>query len=373
VIKEVINEYGRQMGRSFPDRSKTVGASEIGLCARRVAFLKRGIPSDRASSVSKHTTRPKKTRAQKQLDKRGAAQLLDGNWGAHIRGTVIEEQLWLPAMRARFGGDLIMAGGGQQTLSDGKLSATPDGIVVNRGHEILSALKVKYGSKDSKSVVVECKSIDPRVNLVEEKAENAYQVQVQMGLIRKLTPYKPDWAVISYVDASFWHEVAEFAVPFDQSAFDAAELRAAKILHADPQDHKPEGWISGGKECGYCPWMRQCAEMRGGVPLGDEPVDEQFKAEIVDMCKQANRLQVKAKADSEAFKDLQDQIKMRLKEKGIRKIPGVVNWYTVRGRDSYDVEAMLATLTKLKVDPDQFRTTGEPTNALSVDKKVALL
>ena len=145
------------------------------------------------------------------------------------------------------------------------------------------------------------------------------------------------------------------------------------MLNADPQDHKPEGWISGGKECGYCPWQKSCAEMRGGVPLSEDPVDEQFKAEIIDLCKQANRLQVKAKADNEALKDLQDQIKTRLRDKGVRKVPGVVNWYTVRGRDSYDVEAMVQELERRKVDVEKFKTTGEPTNALAVDKKVALL
>ena len=59
-------------------------------------------------------------------------------------------------------------------------------MIAGRGGELLKGHGIKYKG----DVVVECKTIDPRVNLLEEKSENAFQVQVQMGLIRELTKYK---------------------------------------------------------------------------------------------------------------------------------------------------------------------------------------
>lgn len=377
MIKDAINDYGSKVGKVFADRSKTVGASEIGLCARRIAWTKRGTPTDAQEALSgkkRGRSDPKTPRS-----KAGSLQL-SSNWGAHVRGTVIEEQLWVPAMRARFGAELVMAGKDQKTLTLGTLSATPDGVLINgSAQDMLRRHGIKVDHKRDKAVVVECKTIDPRVNLTEEKEENAFQVQVQMGTIRELTPYKPTWAIISYIDASFWHEVAEFAVPYRPEDFEAAKMRSAQILNADPSDLKPEGWISGAKECGWCPWEKRCSKMRGAVPLGEmnsAAQDPQFAAEIIDLCKQANELNLKVKADTEAYKDLQNTIKERLKDKGVRKIPGVVNWYGVKGRESWDVAAMAAELKKRGVSDaeiDKFSTAGEPTNALSIDKKVALL
>lgn len=381
-IKSAIAAYGETLDRTFAhDRSKTVGASEIGLCARRTCMTKKKMPTDAQVAAAEAAKAPKaakgkttKTPQQLRKDMRGA-MAEPSNWGAHVRGTMIEKHLWVPAMQAKYGKAFVLGGEEQKTLIDGPLSATPDGLVVGLGHEVLKELGYSIARGISKDIVVECKSIDPRVNLVEEKSENALQVQVQMGLIREQTKYKPDMAVISYVDASFWHEVAEFVVPFDQLAYDSTKVRAGKILNAQPQDLKPEGWITGQKECGWCPYAKQCAVMRGGVPeqeakYGDDP---QFEAEILDLCKQVNRLQVKAKDDTSALNDLKNQIKDRLRERGVRKLPGLVNWFNVKGRENWDVDAMIAALEKKKVDVEQFREAGEPTNSLVIDKKVALL
>jgi hypothetical protein len=359
TISEVIHSYGSQMGKTFPDRTKTIGASEIGLCARRMHFLKKGYQTDAAE-----------TAAKRQGDKRGSLALPE-NWGAHVRGSVIEEQLWAPAMRAKFGDDLKMAWPEQQTLTSGALSATPDGVVVGRGNELLKYHGIVCNKKTD--VVVECKSIDPRVNLVEEKAQHAYQVQVQMGLIRELTPYKPLHAIISYVDASFWQEVSEFVVAWDEDLFEKAKSRAARILAGDPHDQKPEGWIAGGKECGWCPWSRLCNNMRGNVPTEEVGLDQQKVAEILDLCREALKHHyARAEAD-EKYREMQDVIKTRLQELGTKKVPGVVNWVPVKGRTSWDMDAVVKFLEKKKIKIEQFKSTGEPSSQLTIDKKIVLI
>lgn len=368
-VREAVNAYGSTLDSKFAgDRSKTIGASEIGLCARRVAWQKKELGGTTPSKkAAKSKTKPY---ARKTGDKRGAAQAPE-NWGAHVRGSTIEDVIWRPAMIARFGDDFKMHTP-QVTLVSDCLSATPDGLVATRGRELLEPLGIKVPGSKPACVVVDCKSVDPRVNLAEEKAEHAFQVQVQMGLIRERTQHKPEYAILSYIDASFWHEVVEFAVKFDQDAYDAAKLRAARIMRAEPQDQRPEGWIAGGKECGWCPHYSKCCEMmHGKIPEVESTEDPQFKAEIEDLAKRALQIKGRENAAAKDYKDIQDQIRERLREKGVRKIPGVVNWYGVKGRVSWDVEAMVEVLRKKRVPVDQFATTGEATSQIAIDKKMA--
>src|SRR5215831_19209067 len=188
MIKEALDAHAKDLERSFShDRRRTVGASEIGLCARKVAWRKRE-------------------------DGNEDAQFVQG-WGSHVRGTIIERAFWYPALRSKYGDNLKFSGPDQQTFESGALSATPDGIVCNLPRDALMSLGID--DIESDCVLTECKTIDPRINLVEERAANHFQVQVQMGLVRLFTVYKPIYAVISYVDASFWDSVSEFPVKFD--------------------------------------------------------------------------------------------------------------------------------------------------------------
>ena len=52
-------------------------------------------------------------------------------------------------------------------------------------------------------LLLECKSIDPRVKLDAPKPEHRYQVIVQLGVVRETTEFQPRYAIISYIDASF--------------------------------------------------------------------------------------------------------------------------------------------------------------------------
>lgn len=358
MIREAIDAYGSRLNKAFDhDRKKSVGASEIGLCARRVHWAKHSVAADEQPRLKRN--------------KRGSMQAR-ANWGAHVRGTVIEEQLWLPAMRKKFGKSLLYAGEEQVTLFDGSLSGTPDGLLVDQPRGLLKDLGVADIGAD-RSVVVECKSIDPRVNLVEEKSENAFQVQVQMGLFRTQTRHQPLYAVISYVDASFWHDVAQFVVKFDPDQYEAAKRRAAAILHGDLSDNRPDGWIAGGKECEWCPFFRRCSGERNAVPpdkLG--PVDPQFAAEIADMCREKSRLDLAAKQAEDAAADAQDRIRARLKERGVNRVPGVVRWFSIKGRDNWDNAGIREAARAAGVDVDAYVTAGEPTSRLNIDKKVLI-
>lgn len=352
MIIEALNEYVEKMKRDMGDRTQTVGASEVGLCERRIWYSKRG--RDHVPAV--------------------------GSWGAYTRGTTMEEAFWYPAMRAHFGDKLVHAGPDQANIRLGQLSATPDGILTGLKKNAL----MHKGIRDIKSdcIMVECKSIDPRADLRKEKEEHLFQVQVQMGLVRdpkavwffrgkQFKPprvFKPEYALISYTDASFWDEVEEFAIRYDPKVYAVAKVRAARIFGAtESTELKPEGWITGGSECEYCPFNKPCGVDRRRVPTGEwKTPDPQFLAEIMDLCAEANRHRAVGDAETAKFKDYQDQIKNRLREKGIRKIPGVVSWSAVSGRTTYDMDKIREAVEGLGIDIADFAKHGAESDRLVI-------
>ena len=135
--------------------------------------------------------------------------------------------------------------------------------------------------------MVECKTADPRTRLEQAKPEHVYQAQVQLGLLRELTPHRPNFALISYTDASFWDNVLEFVVAFDPAIFATAKERARNIMLArSAAELSPEGWVAGGSECKYCPFTTACGRARTGKTAG---VDPQFVAEVGDLARANGR------------------------------------------------------------------------------------
>lgn len=341
MIKEALDKYARRLDKNWShDRSQTVGASEVGQCARKVFWLKN------------------------EGDSRYGAKRDEGyedTWGARVRGAVMEDQFWFPAMQAQFGERLLFAGPAQQTLVSGFISATPDGLITHLlpgEHVVLP---------EGTCATAECKTADPRTNLTEAKTENVYQTHIQMGLIRELTPYRPTHSILSYTDASFWNEVVEFVVPFDEKVFAIGKARAAQIMTAtEAGELKPEGWIAGGRECEYCPFTRACGIQRRSVPDGNAAPDPQFVAEMADMALAAKRFETTRDLADQQYRETQQAIRDRLREHGVRKIPGLINWSHVKGRTAYDNKAIQAAAVAAGIDIEQFSTVGEPTDRLTI-------
>src|SRR6478752_7633395 len=87
VIKEALEEFANTspvFNKTWEhDRLKTIGASEIGLCARLMYW--------------------RKVEGKQDDD-------LKDRWGARVRGTMMENVFWYPAMKAKFGANLLYAG-----------------------------------------------------------------------------------------------------------------------------------------------------------------------------------------------------------------------------------------------------------------------
>ena len=99
VIAYVLADYARTLRSSAANRAYTVGASDIGQCARKAFFVKHDGERDPG-----------------YVD----------TWGAVLRGQIIEQAFWVPALRARFGADLKFVGDRQRQFKRGFVSCTPD-------------------------------------------------------------------------------------------------------------------------------------------------------------------------------------------------------------------------------------------------------
>jgi hypothetical protein len=323
-------------------RAGSVGASDAPQCARKVYYDKRAAPRD--------------------------PDFADG-WGARVRGSTFERHLWAPALRAVYGDKLLYAGEKQITLTYGELSATPDGLLVGLPRDALAALGVPdIGERGE--IVVECKTIDPRAALAKPKPEHVLQTQIQIGLFRALTRHRPEFALISYVDASFWDLVVEYAIPFDQAAFEAAQRRAAAIMHArHAGELRPEGWIAGGRECERCPWARACLGERVTMRAAPAEPTPELAAEVAALARTALRREAAADAATAALRATQHEIKERMRAAGVRSVAADglhVAWGSVRGRPSYDHNAMRAAAIAAGVNPAEFETAGVTTDRLDI-------
>jgi hypothetical protein len=349
MTREALLQFAAATARVFDDRNSTVGASEIGQCIRRTFFSKNaddpvyGIASDVGFTESR---------------------------GATLRGELIEKHFWAPALRACFGAKLLYAGEEQQTFASGFLSATPDGLLIDAPPDALSHLGVPAIGGDG-SVVLECKSVDPRAQLGEAKPEHVYQALVQLGLLRELTKHQPQWAVISYINASFVDDIREFPVQFNPEIYATAKARAAHIMTAMRADElKPEGWIAGGKECAYCPFTKACGiERRTVAANGNDCADPQFIAEMRELAVAYKVRQAEVDAAEARLRASQYEIKERLRTKQLRRVVGgdfTVTWSAVKGRPGTNVKALNAAATAAGVDVAEFETVGDPGDRLTI-------
>lgn len=349
IVKDAFDKHARTVKRGFKkDREKTVGASEIGLCARRTWYAKHSADYDE--------------------------DYADG-WGAAKRGSVFETRFFVPAMRKHYGSKLLFTGGNQERYVHKTLSATPDALLIDQPRDLLANLMVP-DIGPSKCVVIDCKTIDPRINLSDPKPEHVFQIIVQLGLVRMKTKYKPDYGVLVYTNASFFDDTVEFVVPYNDAIFEQAKRRANQIIiSSTANDLKPEGWIAGGNECKYCPYARACAELRGDVPDAakkDSKVDPQVLAELIDLAHDERKFREASDSYKASQLEVQEKIKQRLKEKGLIGIKSReinITWFVVKGRLSYDMPAIKAAAAAAGVDLQQYETVGERTDRLLITVK----
>lgn len=257
TLGDACRSYALTMRAGFShDRRKTVGASEIGQCIRKVVYDKLGLAPD--NDIPPDT-------------------------GFTVRGNVMEDAWSAPMLEhwASLNGGQMLHGGqaNQVTLKGDKvpLSSTPDGLCIGMPRDVMARDEFfAFSVPDigpSHSVVPEVKSIDPRYNQAKlPKVPHVPQVIAQIGLIRRSDMgVKPDWGFVFYCDASDYFKVKGYPVQYSDKQFTSLVKRADSIMKTDdPNKVPPEGKMRGGSECGECPYARQCLGYRPYL-VDDDP------------------------------------------------------------------------------------------------------
>lgn len=344
TVKEMFDGYAKATEKIWAhDRSETEGSSGIFQCARKRWFAQNDTPHD-AGYVDRY--------------------------GAKKRGDLLENHWFVPGLRHGLPPSvtLLWSGDEQQTFVDGYISATPDGLIVNRSNADFTIEGVTLAPGEC--VGVECKSIDPRVDLKEAKAEHIGQVHVQMGLIRSCTEYQPDKVIVTYIEASFIDEISTFVVKFDEAIYAAAKARAKITMMAtDPLTISPEGKIAGGRECEYCPYASHCAAVSvAGIPKDEAKLDEATLALGAHLAHSYEDAKLAAKAADERKERAAESVKEFLRVNRTRKA-GDEGWsatyFPVKGRRSLDQDAAKAA----GIDLEPFMKDGDPSERLAVKIK----
>jgi hypothetical protein len=380
------------------DRVKTVGASEIGACARMVGYRKSSTPSDPG-----------------YVDSSGAA----------ARGDVMEDGWSAPLLRLAIenvGGKLLWAGQeNQMSLVNQKawVSATPDGLAIKMPWDCLA----KYGvptiltgevveGADQECIVTEFKSIDPRTNSDKlPKSQHVDQVNLQMGLIRsteftdeetgELVKYAPTYGIIIYTDAADYAKMQVAVVKYDHEGYLGQLTRAKNIMLTagwrmtdegpkwlgaenakEVEALRPEGKIAGSSECRYCAFSKRCLGYAAFVPKVAQIPDKKV---VTSIRKLAHMVQSAKEAEEEAAqrkRDAEAQLKEAMAEAGTKFLGKettgdvIVNWKRSEGRKVKDTAAMQrwieATCKKLGKEVPTFETTTKPSESINVELVDAL-
>jgi len=339
------------------DRRLTVGASECFGCIRKTWFTKRG-------------------------DEFGVERdaEYEENWGAMERGNIIENHFIVPGVEEgllRRGLELIMAGDGQDTILDDIHSATLDGLIIDpTGAPLPRDFLAYYGVEDigeQDSIVLEMKSFDPRLTLNHEKAVHRGQTQMQMGLIRDKTDYKPEWAVLIYINASWLSDIRVFVIPYEEAVYRIGRERNDKVFGLDDAGmFAAEGKMDG--LCAYCPFQGACQKVtEARVPSARkaltkkevEAQDTEFVDNLSPLVLQRNAANDEMKEAKARLESLNEEIRQALISEGTSRAVGD-NW-----KVTYTAQAGRRTLSKALmeadgIDPEKYMQDGGAFEKLTV-------
>ena len=311
-----------QDGETF-DRSETVGASEVNACIRRTWYAKHGQTPDKP----------------------------DQRWGYFARGHAVEE--WVVSLLTDAlepGEELLYAGADQTTLRDGRISATPDGLLVTPDAEI----------------AIEIKSLDPRSNLDQIKDSHVWQVHTQMGLFHSQTDHRPTRAHLIYVNASDYQDMRVHVIDFDPGMYDAAKRRAesvyttANALHMDAEGV----WTD---DCRYCPFAVSCGQaVADAMPTSSEDdVDDETKDEIHLLVEARYGIDSEIKELTAEKKRVEEQIKTALRDADLRALKDdycSVTYSLIDGRKTLDMDLV----EEAGIDLSPYWKTGKPSERLTI-------
>lgn len=342
----------RKVGFSV-DRKTAVGASEIGKCGRNVVADKLGVAVDDPTKAN--------------------------NTGFTTRGDVMEDHWSAPVVKQWIednGGKLLYATQAEQVTFEAEgvpLRVTPDGLAVNVARDILAPWGVP-DIGESKALVIELKSIDPRYKKEKlPKAPHIPQTRAQMGMIRAATEYQPDWGCVIYTDASDYFDFKLFPVKHDELQFKGLVSRAYKLMNTEDWNQwAPEGKIAGGHECSECPRARLCLGFTPWLP-GDDPRAPEPKAikEVEKLARKQKQLERKTEKAKDVEREHEAKLYAAISNAGSKfiKLPkgGTVLAKVTASQDRYNVEKLKKRIEELGGKHEDCKAATKPGTTIQIE------
>lgn len=363
TFEDIFDEHIANNQKTWKqDRRLTVGASECFGCILNTWFEKRG---------HEFGYEPDDDHEE--------------SWGAMERGNIIENSYIVPAVEAgleRRGLKLIMAGDGQDTIIDGIHSATLDGLIIPvdpaLGGKIPADFLAYYGLEDldTDSLVLEMKSFDPRVPLIHEKPQHRGQTQMQMGLVRDTTEYRPTHAVLLYINASWLDDIRSFIIPWEPETYQMGRARNEKVFSTDDPALLPwEGKMDGTYK--YSRWKKSSAETRANrVPVTRKALTKkEVSAQDDDLVNALDELVAKqgsAKIEKEAaekkLETINEEIRQELISANESRAVGQ-GWKVYYSHQGGTKRLSAKLIEDAGLDPEDFKEQGAGFEKLTITRE----
>lgn len=244
------------------DRNETVGASEIGKCAKQINFRKSGAEGIRSENST---------------------------YGFAVRGDILENHFLAPTVISYFkdkeGTVAENLGEDQVTIRDGYLSCTPDGKLLNAKKEDIVDFFFRNCEcpheklNDYDDYAIEFKTY--ATIAIKEVPEETHVSQVQAQLVLMGL----DKCLLVYCHASSL-DIKTFLIERNKNiTLEGLQERAESVITGDNEDLFAEGLVLG--ECKYCEFSHLCtgftnvdlsgmsnSSKEDGVPVDDPAIIE---------------------------------------------------------------------------------------------------
>lgn len=332
------------------DRSQTVGASEAASCWRQNYFKKR------------------------KPELADEAEEVDPEWGHTERGNLIENEFVVPTLKHMFGEDrCLFMGAEQQTFVDGRLSATPDGVVVDLPFNALENYDIP--NIEGSDIATEVKSFGgdhaaPRKRkegdkvFYEARPKHVAQNIVQMGILQRKTNYQPKVGVVLYVNPVNLKDIRVATVRYDDKVYQHLKARAEAVFEPDKEakDFPAEGQLTG--DCKYCDFCNACSAVEiARNPNANVPTDKFDPAtqqRLRELTATVATLRKEEKERDKAKKAVENELKNLLMELGTNRASGdgwSTNLVQYKGRKSLDKERLVEDFD---IDIEDYMIEGNP-------------
>jgi hypothetical protein len=194
-----------------------------------------------------------------------------------------------------------------------------------------------------------------------------------MGLVRDTTEYKPEHAIVIYVNASWYDDIRAFLVDFSQTEYMIGRERNEKVFEVDdPALFAPEGKLDG--DCKYCKYTDSCSLVSTGrVPekrdaLKAKELDGQDKdmLERMDVLVQ-NQAALKAveKQTKRELEEANEAIRQELINAGTSRAVGE-DWKVFYSAQAGAKRLSTALMIETGLDPDDYKEQGNGFEKLTV-------